>query len=371
VRIAFVHRTVVDYTVETPYRRAIGGTESALVYVATALAARGHLVSLLTNASDPGLYRGVQCLNYKTALTPQFIAGCDVVVVSNEAVGRVLRDDFKAVRPLVLWCQHADDQPAIDGLEFTRERKAWAGFAFVSQWQMDAFCRVFWVPPERSRVMRNAVSPAFAALALQEPWFRSAAPPVLAYTSAPYRGLDVLLAAFPAIRGAVAGARLKVFSGLSTTRGGPDDNEYADLHRQCLATEGVDYVGPVAQPVLAAELAQAAALAYPSTYPETSCIAVMEAMAAGATILTTRLGALPETMAGFGYMTLPSDEPAKLTRDFAVMAIGALNAMRADPDTAWARREAQLAHIARHCQWTGRAAEWESWLGEIVARHAN
>jgi hypothetical protein len=75
-------------------------------------------------------------------------------------------------------------------------------------------------------------------------------------------------------------------------------------------------------------------------------------------------------MAGFGYMTLPSDDPVKLTQDFAVMAAGALNAMRADPETAQARRQAQLAHIAQHCQWAMRAVEWENWLAEIAARPA-
>ena len=53
--------------------------------------------------------------------------------------------------------------------------------------------------------------------------------------------------------------------------------------------------------LLAAELAQAAALAYPSTYPETSCIAALEAMSVGAAVLTTRSGAMPETTAGFWF----------------------------------------------------------------------
>jgi glycosyltransferase involved in cell wall biosynthesis len=366
VRITFVHRTIVDYTVDTPYQQGVGGTESALAYLAVELAGRGHSVSLLTNTAVPGRYRGVECLNYKTALTTELLNSSDVTVVSNEACGRTLRDQFRATRPLVLWNQHADDQPPIETLEFIRERKAWSGFAFVSQWQMEQFCRIFWVPRERSKVMRNAVSPAFAQLAPAAPWFRQGTGPVLVYTSAPYRGLDVLLDAFPLIRLAIPDTRLRVFSGLSTTRGGPNDNLYAELHRRCLATAGVDYVGPVAQPMLAEQLSCAAALAYPSTYPETSCIAVMEAMAAGAMILTTRLGALPETTAGFGQMVEASDNPAKLSRDFATMAVNALDAVRGDPGAAAARRDAEIAYIRDNCTWPRRAAEWEIWLQEIA-----
>src|SRR5258706_312987 len=136
----------------------------------------------------------------------------DVVVVSNESCGRTLRDEFRVVKPMVMWNHHADDQPAIEALEFSRERKAWSSFAFVSDWQRNQYCSVYWVAREKTKVMRNAVSPAFAAVAPASPWFRGDRAPVLVYTSAPYRGLEVVLAAFPSISSAHPGTRLRVFS---------------------------------------------------------------------------------------------------------------------------------------------------------------
>jgi hypothetical protein len=56
-----MHRTIVDYTVETPYQRAIGGTEAALADVCVELARLGHSVVHLANASAPGRYLGVEC----------------------------------------------------------------------------------------------------------------------------------------------------------------------------------------------------------------------------------------------------------------------------------------------------------------------
>jgi len=370
MRIVFVHRTVNDYTVETPYLRGIGGTESALCYLSIELAQRGHAVSLLTNTSAPGRYRNVECLNYKTSLTPDLINAADVMVVSNEACGRVLKDEFRARKPLVMWNQHADDQPAIEALEFTRERKAWASIAFVSEWQREQFCNIYWVDRSKTSVKRNAISPAFAATTPARPWFRSGQAPVLVYTSAPYRGLNVLLDAVPVIRSAIPDMRLRVFSGDRTLKVPIENDPYAELYARCKSTEGVEYIGPVAQPALAAELCHAAALAYPSTFPETSCIAAMEAMSAGATILTTRSGAMPETTAGFGHMIEPhEDDEPRLAREFAQMTIDALAAARTDPDRAEAQRTEQIEFARRNYSWQARVIEWESYLADIVRQN--
>jgi glycosyltransferase involved in cell wall biosynthesis len=365
LRIVFVHRTVVDYTVETPYQRAIGGTEAALSYLCAELAKLGHAIVLLANPSNPGNYRGVECLNHRIALTKDFLNGADAIVVVNEACGRTLRD-LGVTRPMVLWTGHLDDQPSIEPLEFSRERKAWSAFAFVSQWQCDQYCETFWLPREKTRIMRNAMSPAFARREPAQPWFSGGHPPVLVYTSAPYRGLGLLLAAFPAIRSAIPGTVLRVFSGLSVTRGGPEDNQYKELHRQCLATDGVEYIGPVSQPELADALFGAAALAYPSTYPETSCISAMEAMAAGAEVLTTALGALPETLAGFGHLTPARADPQIAAKEFGGMTVRVLGDMRGNPQEAAARRDAQSAFARKTYNWPARALEWQSWLFELI-----
>ena len=366
MRIAFVHRTVNDYTVETPYLRGIGGTESALCYLSVELAKRGHSVSLLTSASNPGRYRNVECLNYKTSLTPDLINAADVVVVSNEACGRQLREEFRAKKPLVMWNQHADDQPAIEALEFTRERKAWTSMAFVSEWQREQFCSVYWIDRGKTRVMRNAISPAFAAATPAPPWFKAGRAPVLVYTSAPYRGLNVLLDAVPVIRSAISDMRLRIFSGDRTQQTTTENDPYAELYRRCASTEGVDYIGTVPQAELAAELSRAAALAYPSTFPETSCIAAMEAMSAGATVLTTRSGAMPETTAGFSLMIEPHDDEPRLAKEFAQMTIDALAEARREPELAEARRNREIQFARENYSWSARALEWEAYLSDLV-----
>jgi hypothetical protein len=60
MRLAFFDPGPLDYTVLTPTKLPLGGTESA------ALAARGHNVTFINHTTTPGLYGGVDCVSIKT-----------------------------------------------------------------------------------------------------------------------------------------------------------------------------------------------------------------------------------------------------------------------------------------------------------------
>jgi glycosyltransferase involved in cell wall biosynthesis len=217
-------------------------------------------------------------------------------------------------------------------------------------------------------VLRNGISPAFTGLFAdgESVLAAKARPPVLAYTSTPYRGLDVLLEAFPRIRKEVPGARLKVFSGMAVYQmaAAEEEQRFGALYRRCRETEGVEYVGPVAQPALAAELRQAAVLAYPNTYPETSCIAVLEAMAAGCRVVTSELGALPETTAGFARL-VPAAGSRELYLDRFVAEVA--QALAEDGDEAEDRLLRQVAHVHHEHTWPALAAGWAECLTRLRA----
>jgi hypothetical protein len=108
--------------------------------------------------------------------------------------------------------------------------------------------------------MRNAVSPAFAECPNITPWFATGEVPVLFYTSTPFRGLDVLLNAFPKIRAAVPNVRLRIYSSMSIYQVPEAEDQYRSLYDLARSMDGVEYIGSVSQARLAQELTGTAAL---------------------------------------------------------------------------------------------------------------
>jgi glycosyltransferase involved in cell wall biosynthesis len=367
MKLAFLDPLDWDYTPFSPLERPMGGSQSALCYLTPELAALGHEVTLLNNVSRPGLYAGVQCPGHAGALSADYLNQFDAVVGINSAMGSRLRHRGVTTR-LILWSQQAADQKDVQELRQPEERAAWNAYFLVSDWQALSYASDFGVPPERIAVLRNAAAPVFQSLERRaEPFFRTGKPPVLVYTSTPFRGLLMLLVAFPSIRAAIPGCRLRVFSSMGVYQLTPEQEPlYQVLYALARDLPGVEYVGSVSQTALSAALAEADFLAYPNVFPETSCIAVMEAMAAGCLVCTSNLGALPENTAGFGFlMDLPTDI-IMMAQAFASLLVGVHREACAQPDRFDDVIARQRAHVRTQYTWAQRAREWSSVLPNVA-----
>ncbi len=375
MRLLFLDPIDWDYTVETVYQQPLGGSQSALCYLAEALARRGHQVTLLSHTTRPGLYRGVSCLAL-TTITSEVMRSLapDVCIVLNLPLAPSSLEEFLGCRPLlVFWTGHASDQPQVRELASPAVADGYDGLVFVSQWQRSRYLAEFPLRPEKTGVLQNAVGPAFENLFPAGMSVRTAKarPPVLAYTSTPFRGLEVLLAVFPEIRQAVPGARLRVWSSMQVYRmsAGVEAERFGALYQTCRQTEGVEYRGSIAQPELARQLREVSLLAYPNTFAETSCIAVLEALAAGCGIVSSRLGALEETTAGLAELVSLADGMDVYRQRFRDAVVAYLQQFLDDRVVALDDRlRRQVDQINARCTWTQRAVEWETWLSDRLGQ---
>jgi glycosyltransferase involved in cell wall biosynthesis len=370
----FLDAAPLDYDVATPLERPLGGSQSALCYLATALARRGERVTTLTALSKPREIDGVHCLLHESIPAEIFAPADTITVVLNGPadIAQIVRDTIPRGRRLVLWTQHSHTESAMSGLRQPDCLAQWDRVVCISDWQQRMYQDQLGVPREKIDVLRNACGPPFQNL-FADPESLAAAKaktPRLVYTSTPFRGLDVLVACFPALRRRNRECTLDVYSSMQLYGRSVGDDPYQRLYDQCRTLAGVHYRGVVSQMQLARELAPLTILAYPSTFAETGCIAVMEALAAGLLVVTSDLGALPETCGGWARLVpaAAGGRPVEqFAIDFARAVDQAIGEFQTDRAAFWQQRYEQSRAINADYTWDLRAAQWQQaaarWLG--------
>lgn len=162
-------------------------------------------------------------------------------------------------------------------------------FVYVSDWQKQQFENHFDTPFSTNITIRNAIEP----IVFKE---KTKDKIRLIYTSTPNRGLSVLLDSFKLLNR--DDVELHVYSSniiYGKNWQSMDMSKYNELIHRCKTTKNIVYKGYALNNAVRKAVQDAHILAYPSIYEETSCLAAIEAGAAGCKIVTTNLGALPET----------------------------------------------------------------------------
>ncbi len=255
-------------------------------------------------------------------------------------------------KPLVAWFHLDADQRDVQWCRDRELARHVTGFVFVSEWQRERYLQAFGLQPERCFVMRNATLIDTAIRPWQPPQIRH-----LAYTSTPFRGLSILLDAWEAL--APSDAILHIWSSIKLYGPQADETPYQQMFERARNLPNTIYHGIVPNAELRAALRQIDFLAYPSTFAETSCMSVIEALAAGCRVICPTLGALPETTAGFARLYPWTEDPAKhLARFKAVLADELERPWEGNTERAIEQQE----YCRRAYDWNIRAGEWRLFL---------
>lgn len=264
------------------------------------------------------------------------------------AVRAVDRED----REGVLWQHLNHDQPAVSWLDNKSRFEDWDRYAYVSHWQYDRFRIAFDVPENNARVIKNAINPI--------PLVEKPKEPRLIYVSTPNRGLQLLIEAVKELP-----VTLDVYSSWSIYGPAEEykkaDESFESVYQECRDADNINYHGSVPHDQLIKALQSSNILAYPSTFEETSCISAMEAFSAGLRVVTTGLGALPETCGEYGDLcTYSSDhwEHIHRFRDVLMRVVDSLNTKESQERILDAKN-----HFDTYYSWDYRIKEWIDWLG--------
>lgn len=175
----------------------------------------------------------------------------------------------------------------------------WNKFAklvFVSHWQRDQYISMYNIPYSKCTVIENAIETEF------EYTKRPTGPIRFIYHTTPHRGLELLYPIFDTLSKEFDNIHLDVFSSFEIYGWKERDKPYAKLFDALKAHPKITYYGTRSNEEVLIALKQSHIFLYPSIWVETSCIAMIEAIKCGCTVIHPSLGALTETAGGATLM---------------------------------------------------------------------
>jgi glycosyltransferase involved in cell wall biosynthesis len=260
---------------------------------------------------------------------------------------------------MIFWCGDAYDQPALKHFGHPSLQQNIDLILCVSRWHRQTFIEEFRLKPDKVVATRNGFCRELVPNPVDRDWTRSA------YSSTPFRGLEILLRMFPKMRKQHEPLTLDVFSSMKVYgwTDEADREEFRSLY-EAAAQPGVTLHGSVSQPVLLDHLSRTGLLLYPNTYPETSCIAAIEAQASGCVVVTSALAALNETVENGTTGICVKGDPQ--SDDYQRRFVAAVQGLLGNPS-----RLAQFSRAARDrafriYDWAVIAAEWTSIFSQML-----
>lgn len=257
----------------------------------------------------------------------------------------------------ILWLHDLPGDPASEHLK----NGGWEKFhrlVFVSNWQMQAYIQAYSIPWSKCMVLQNAIVPIDEHEKPTDGTIR------LAYWSTPHRGLNILVPVFQKLCEKYDNIELDVYSSFNLYGWPERDEQYKALFETCEANPKINYHGTVSNEVLRENLKNTHILAYPSTWPETSCICLMEAMSAGILCVHPNYAALFETGANWTNMYQWHDDINEHASHFYAALDASIESYRAEGIQS--RLASQKSYANVFYNWHLRSFQWESFLVSLL-----
>lgn len=196
----------------------------------------------------------------------------------------------------IYWPHDLPEDPECIKMKDAAFRDKFHHFVYISNWQYSRFQLVANMPYDiNSIVIDHGIDPI--------EWVEKPKDKIrLVYTSTPQRGLDILLPVFEKLCEKYDNIELDVFSSFKIYGWEETDKQFEPLYERVRNHPKMNYHGFVSNETLRDHLKTCHIHAYPSTWMETSCRAILEAMSAGLMCVHPNLAALTDTSGNLNYM---------------------------------------------------------------------
>lgn len=257
-------------------------------------------------------------------------------------------------KPTILWLHDTWDDPESQHLSDAERIKRFDRLVFVSNYQMNTYNMAHGVPYQSSIVLQNAIEP-IPAKEKKTDQVR------LIYHTTPHRGLNIVVSAVRELAKQHGDyIHLDVFSSFEAYGWPARDEEFKELFQAIKDHPQMTYHGYQPNETVRAALQDAHVFTYPSVWPETSCIAAIEAMSAECEVVCPNFAALPETTANFAAMYQYSEDITHHANVFANVLNSTIK--NRFSDNTLRKLKFQKTYIDNFYNWDLRAAQWTGLL---------
>ena len=258
----------------------------------------------------------------------------------------------------ILWQKNSYDQPNLaPWFQDKSNHHKYDWYVFNSHWTYEKFRTYFHLPTEKCVVIKNGVEKIEP---VSTP-YKKGEPIKIIHQNTPWRGLNVLLGAMQLIKDPLI--TLDVYSSTEVYGKNFYDNNdkyYQTLYEQAESLPNVNYIGYKPNEYIREHLKDYRMYAYPSIFEETSCISLLECMAAGLYCITTDFGALYETGAEFPMYIPYSDNYKALANKFAQGIQAA--AMSLEHEAINDHLKFQVQYTNKYYNWNKQGVSWTRFL---------
>tara|TARA_B100000029_G_scaffold246214_1_gene243228 strand:- start:2488 stop:3462 length:975 start_codon:yes stop_codon:yes gene_type:complete len=254
----------------------------------------------------------------------------------------------------VLWMHHFVNQKEAKNLRSKDFINKLDWIVYNSNWNLDQHIKYFHVPINKCVVIKNAIEKINF---VEKPKDKIS----LIYHTTPWRGLRILLKVFKNLN--LENVELNICSSTEIYGKKFDSvlgKKYEGLFNECKNTKNVNYFGFLKNEKIIEKLKKMHIFAHPSIWPETSCVAAIEAMAAGCEIVTTNLGALNETCSPFGKLINFEKKPEDLEIKYSEALLKSIKNFWSD--ITQEKLKLQRDTINEKYSWNKRSEEWKKFF---------
>ena len=268
--------------------------------------------------------------------------------------------DLDPDKKKILWLHDLPGDPESEHLKDPESRKKFDKIVCVSDWQMQLYNVMSGLPYAETVVIKNAINPIEIESKPFDGTIR------LIYHTTPHRGLEILVPVFEELSNTHKDIHLDVYSSFSIYGWEQRDEQYKQLFDRCKAHPQITYHGAVPNDEVREALKKSHIYAYPSIWPETSCLSVIEAMSAMNIVVCPNFAALPETCANFAMMYPWNENKNVHAVQFAHTLSYAINLIRQQNGQPSTVLEFQKQYFDYFYGWDRRKGEWQALLSSLV-----